>query len=84
MLWWPIFLFILKMVGPYIVEKLIDWIIDEMTGHAVGAPPALVRAQPKTAKFLRKVLKDEAQRELRLQMMRAAVAKAKKESYPVA
>jgi hypothetical protein len=81
-MWMAVFWWILKLVGPYIVEMLIDWIVGELSGAVQGPTPQIVQAEQKNYKRLKKMLLDEAKREGRLAVMREAVAKAKRTSYP--
>jgi len=82
-MWYLIFMTLLKLIGPYVIEMLIDWIWGEITGTVNGPAPELVKKQPKAAKAIRRMLKDEATRRYRIEVMRKAIADAKRTSYPV-
>lgn len=83
-MWMAIFWWILRMVGPYVVEMIIDWIIGELSGAVQGPMPQAVQAERKNYSRIKKMLLDEANREIRLAAMRKAIADAKRRSYPVA
>jgi hypothetical protein len=80
-MWMAIFWWILRLVGPYIVEMIIDWIIGELAGAVQGPMPQAVQAERKNYLRIKKMLTDEASREARLAIMRKAVADAKRKSY---
>ena len=81
-MWMAVFWWILRIVGPYIVEMIIDWIVGELSGVVQGPMPQAVQAEHKNYKRIKKMLLDEAKREGRLAVMRDAVAKSKRSSYP--
>lgn len=77
-MWMAIFWWILRLVGPYVMEMIIDWIVGELSGMVQGPMPQAVQAEHKNYKRIKKLLMDEAEREARLAFMRAEVAKRKR------
>ena len=77
-MWLAIFWWVLRIVGPYVMEMIIDWIVGELSGMVQGPMPSAVKAESKNYKRIKKILMNEAEREARLAFMRAEVAKRKR------
>jgi hypothetical protein len=80
-MWQVVFWWLLKVIGPWVIEKIIDWIWGEITGTVSGDVPSEVRSEPRAARAIRRILSNEAKREQRYRAMKDEIARAKKKGY---